>query len=269
MIGFLLRIPTDRRLATPVLLCLLLSLPAAAFALDVFSLWRRPELTIDLRPGVWVEYRTQTIEGGRQQHDHLRAVCVAADEGGWTIEILPMRETDGGSAPVPGEGWVFDLSSDLVDREGDLVDHLRRVVHWQDGRARVLPDEEWREDPLVAASLRASRDAVETVVQEETVRVIADRELVCRQFSLTSADTGRVELPRGVLIQIDRRETSVAANETIPFLGVAYAAERSSTQSNFIGDGSRRRRAPPPSRRIEIMELVDFGENAVAQLSER
>ena len=80
-------------------------------------------------------------------------------------------------------------------------------------------------------------------------------------------DTGRVRLPRGELIQVSRDEVSVAVHDEVPFLGIAYAAQRVSTRSDFNSPG--RRRPPPPSTRIEIMELTGFGRDAKAVLTPR
>ena len=64
-----------------VLVAALLGGAPPACALDLFTLWRQPDLPFAMTEGAWVDYRTQVMAGGRQQEDLLRLVCVADDCG--------------------------------------------------------------------------------------------------------------------------------------------------------------------------------------------
>jgi hypothetical protein len=91
--------------------------------------------------------------------------------------------------------------------------------------------------------------------------VVQGREMLCEQFVLTSADTLAADLPAGRMIQVTTREIAAAVARDVPFLGLAYAAERSRSESR-LDPPSRRFKAPPPQVRVEIMELVAFGTGA-------
>ena len=247
-------------------LAVLLTVVAPAMALDVFTLWRQAEIPLHLEPGSWVEYRTQVMAGGRQQEDLLRLVCLADSctdgEPGWLFELLPLSEDDKGvRRPIPGEGLHLCLEPEVSQRQGRLIDAVRRVTQWHEGHAEDLAAEQWRDDPLVAASFSGEFMAQHTEVLGRTNRVIEARQLSCEQFVLSSADTQSVELPAGRMVQITTREVSVAVNEEIPFLGVAYAAERIRADSHLEAASSRLS-PPPPRARVEIMELLAFGQGA-------
>ena len=85
---------------------------------------------------------------------------------------------------------------------------------------------------------------------------------------MSSADTMRVALPRGALQQISTREISAAVNGEVPFLGLAFASERTTT-SGRIDPPSPERRLPPPSVKVETMELLGFGTGARPSFASR
>ena len=249
---------------------ILLAAVVPAAALDVFTLWRQAEIPLHLEAGSWVEYRTQVMAGGRQQEDLLRLVCLAdscADgELGWLFELLPLSEDDKGvRRPIPGEGLHLCLAPEVSRRQGRLIDAVLRVVQWRDGHPEDLAAEQWRDDPLVAASFSGEFSAQHTEALGRTNRVVEARQLSCEQFVLSSADTQSVDLPAGRMVQITTREVSVAVNDEIPFLGVAYAAERVRADSHLEAASSRLS-PPPPRARVEIMELLAFGRGAEAWL---
>jgi hypothetical protein len=238
-------------------------------ALDLFTLWRQPELSLRLAVGEWVEYRSVTLEAGRQVEDAVRVQCVGrAGDGAWEIELLPLTAADGRRAPEPGEGWTLLLSERVAKREGDLADLVVRVVRWRQGIAAELAPAEWRDDPLVASSLRAAFRARSTREAGESTRVVDGRELLCRQYELAAAETTRVSLPRGTLIQATTREISVAAHPEVPFLGLAFASERIITTSH-VDPPRAGRRDPPATIRVESMELLAFGGGARRALGPR
>ena len=256
-----------------MVLALAISLTAVspAAALDMFTLWRQAEIPLHMEPGSWVEYRTQVMAGGRQQEDLVRLVCLAdscADgEPGWFFELLPLSENDKGvRRPIPGEGLHLCLAPEVSRRQGRLIDAVRRVVQWHEGKSEELATEQWRDDPLVAASFSGEFTAQRTESLGRTNRVIEAQQLSCEQFVLSSADTQSVELPAGRMVQITTREVSVAVNEEIPFLGIAYAAERVRADSHLEAASSRLS-PPPPRARVEIMELLAFGQGAEAWLT--
>ena len=67
------------------------------------------------------------------------------------------------------------------------------------------------------------------------------------------------------MIQITTREITAAVNREIPFLGVAYAAERVRSESK-LDPPSPKFSPPPPQVRVEVMELVGFGFQALPTL---
>jgi len=233
-----------------------------ATALDLFTLWRQPELPLRLAPGAWADYRSSTLEGGRQTVGVVRIQCVGrAADGAWEIELLPLAERPAGLTPEAGEGWLLLLSDRVARREGDLAELVRKVVHWQGGRATELAPAEWREDPLVSSSLRTTFRPQTTRAAGESVRVVGGRDLLCRQFDLAAAETVRVTLPRGTLVQATRREVTAAVHPEVPFLGLAFATERTTTESH-VEPPRPGRRDPPAAVRVELMELIAFGGDA-------
>ena len=72
-------------------------------------------------------------------------------------------------------------------------------------------------------------------------------------------------LPAGEMRQISTVEISAAVNPEVPFLGLAYAAERVRAEST-LNPPNNRFQAPPPRIRVEIMELVGYGTDAKPEL---
>jgi len=258
------RSPGATAVASCALWVLLLAWTGGALALDVFTLWRQPEAVMRIAPGCRVDYLTTSLEAGRRRVELLRIQCVGESETDWTIEVLPLTETPDGREPLPGEGLRLTIGKGLADRAGSLVDYVREVVQWQEGEARSLPPEQWRDDPLTGAFLESDFVADSKSSEGRTTRVVGEADLLCEQFTLVADDTTRIDLPRGRMLQIHHREVSAAIHEEVPFLGVAYAAERTETRSELEPAG--RREPPPPSSRVEIMELLDFGTDAVSCL---
>lgn len=256
-----------RRLWAPaVLACLLLAASPAA-ALDVFTLWQRPEAPLSLAVGDRVDYQSSTQEGGRRSVELFRLQCVDETAAGWWLEILPLVESGEALEPTPGEGVRLLLDHRVVTRAGELSANVLRVERWSGGRAEALDDGAWRDDPLVRASLRAGFEPDAVEVQGCTTRVVGEADLLCSQFTLVDRDTTRIELPRGVMLQFLKHEVSAAVHPDVPFLGVVFAAERVETRSEL--DPPRGRRPPPPELRIETMELVGFGRDAAPTLGAR
>ncbi len=245
-------------LTAPAVCVLALLAAAPAAALDVFTLWSRPEVPLKIEPGDWADYRTQEMAAGRRSTDLVRIRCLAADAAAWTLELRPLTESAGGVLdPDPGRGLRLEISRALASREGDLADHVLKVEQIRDGAYRELPSAEWREDPLVRSSLKAGfvPDRVDTL--DGTVRVVAGAELACGQLELASADTTRIAMPKGELVQVHGRVVTAAVHRSVPFLGIVYAAEREETRSSIVPEGGRR--CPPPEIGVEIMELIGFG----------
>ncbi len=262
------RSSTDPRCAAAIagaVALLALFAPAGATALDVFTLWRRAEAPLSLAVGDRVDYNRTTLEAGRRTTELIRVQCVADGPDGWLLEILPLEATSRGLAPRPGEGLRLVLSHDVSRREGDLAGLVRRVVQWNEGRSRALDPGEWREDPLTASLLDVDFQPDDVTAQGATTRVVGGVDLLCSQFTLVAADTARITLPRGEMIQIHRREISAAVHPGVPFLGLAFAAERSETSAQVIPAG--RRSPPPPTQKVETMELVGYGRDAAPVLA--
>lgn len=216
--------------------------------------------------GTWADYRFLTISGGRTSEDLLRVQCVGKSRSGdWTVEMLPLRETDAGLEVRPGEGLSLVLSARLLERQAELSDVIIEAVRWREGVAHPMPPAEWREDPLVAPSLKGEFEPDAVEMTGTTIRVVGRQELRCEQYLLTAADTLQVTLPRGLLEQVSQREITAAVNPGIPFLGLAFATERTSSVTR-LDPPSDRFPPPPPTLKVETMELVAFGENARARL---
>lgn len=242
----------------------LLAWAAPAASLDLFTLWHAAAGSLSIAPGDRVDYRNVTIEQGRRRTELVRLQCVGEDGGHWLLELLPLREGPDGLHPLPGEGWRLELAKTAATARGGLDEHVGRVVHWLEGEPRTVDAAEWREDPLLQASLAVDFHPESREVRPRTTRVVAGRDLLCDQMVLVDRDTSRVELPRGVLLQIHVREVSASYEASVPFLGVVHAAERAETRASVEPAGSRP--LPPPRVRVETMELVDFGRDAVAWL---
>ncbi|MDO9694038.1 MAG: hypothetical protein Q7W56_04855 [Candidatus Latescibacteria bacterium] len=260
------RSSTDPRRAAAIVAAVLLALlaPGGAAALDVFTLWQRAEAPLSLAVGDRVDYSSTTLEAGRRTTELVRVQCVGDGPDGWLLEILPLEATKRGFAPRPGEGLRLVLSHDVSRREGDLAGLVRRVEQWTDGRGRELDPAQWREDPLTASLLDADFRPDVVTSQGATTRVVGGADLLCSQFTLVAADTARITLPRGEMIQIHRREISAAVHPGVPFLGLAFAAERSETSAQLIPAG--RRSPPPPTQKVETMELIGYGRDAAPAL---
>jgi hypothetical protein len=235
-------------------------------ALDVFTLWNQPEIPLNLVEGAWVEYQMQVMAGGRQETGLTRVVCLGRDKDTWLLELLPLDEAeDGARTPVPGEGAQLRLSVAALESRGHLLDAVVEAVQWRNGVAENVSLAELRNDPLVAASLDSEFRPQETEEEDPTTRVISTRQFLCRQFVMSAADTQSVDLPAGRMVQVTTREISAAVNAEIPFLGVAYAAERIRSDSH-LDPPSDRMGPPPPRIRVEVMELVGLGTGATAVL---
>ncbi len=248
---------------------LLFAVPSSA--LDLFTLWREPVIPLQIRPGDRVDYNRTTLSGGQREVDLLRVQCVGevgeAGARSWLLELLPLAETGGGLEPVAGEGVQLQISERLLGRQGNLADLVERVVRWDGGQPTVLTPADWREDPLVLATLQSEFVPQTCERADSSVRVVAGHELRCDQYVLSAADTQRVRLPRATLEQITEWQISCAVNGEVPFLGLVYAAERTRSLSR-LEPPSARFTSPAPGLRVETMELVGYGEDAQAWLGE-
>jgi hypothetical protein len=237
----------------------------------VFTLWRQPMIPLQMREGAWADYKTVTLASGQRSEDLVRVQCIgqaAGNQRGWLVEMLPLAETAQGLVPVAGEGLLILLSEKLLQREGELSDLVWRVVRWQGGAATELTAEQWRQDPLVASSLQGEFAPSRAELVSTSTRVVNGHELLCEDFELTAADTQRVDLPRGRLEQISLREITASLNTQVPFLGIAFASERTQSLSR-LDPPSARFALPPPAVQVETMELLDYGEDAQPTLSYR
>jgi hypothetical protein len=239
-------------------------------ALDVFTLWRQPELPLRLEEGAWADYRSQVMAGGRREEGLTRIACLSREHGSdddtWLVELLPLSEQEDGSlVPVPGEGARLRLSRSLLDREGHLLDAVVEAEKWRDGKPEKVSDDQLRNDPLVSASLDAEFTPDLTERRDPTTRVIGGIQYLCDQFVMSAADTQVANLPAGRMIQATTREITAAVHPDIPFLGVAYAAERVRSDST-LDPPSKKFSPPPPQIRVEVMELIDFGTQALPVL---
>jgi hypothetical protein len=241
-------------------------------ALDVFTLWRQPELPLRMEEGAWADFRSQVMAGGRRDEGLTRIVCLSREDGSdddtWLVELLPLDEApDGTRTPVPGEGARLRLSRKLLDRQGHLLDAVVTVERWRNGIPETVSEDQLRNDPLVATALDVefTPDLVEP--KDPTNRVIGGTQYLCDQFVMTAADTQSADLPAGRMIQMTTREITAAVHAEIPFLGLAYAAERVRSESK-LDPPSRKFAPPPPQVRVEVMELLDFGKDAKPSLRE-
>lgn len=235
-------------------------------ALDIFTLWNQPELPLRMEEGTWADFRSQVMAGGRRQENLTRIVCLSradgTDEDTWLLELLPLDELeDGTRVPVPGEGARLRLSRSMLDRQGHLLDAVISVERWRGGIQEAISSDQLRNDPLVSASLDVefTPDLVES--RDPTNRVISGSQYLCDQFVMTAADTQSADLPAGRMIQTTTREITAAVHADIPFLGLAYAAERVKSESR-LDPPSRKFSPPPPQVRVEVMELLGFGADA-------
>ena len=237
-----------------------------ARALDVFTLWKQPQIPLRLVEGEWADYRFEVMSGGRQERSLTRVACLdragGTDDQGWVVEILPLtEEPDGQLTPVAGEGLRLRLSRRLANRTGSLLDHVLGARQWTAGQASELSADQLREDPLLAESFREDFTAATAQIGTPTTRVVGGVQYLCDQTVMAAADTQVATLPAGRLRQVTVRELVAATHEDLPFLGLAYASERVRSESTLDPEGGRLR--PPPARvRVEIMELVAHGRGA-------
>ncbi len=68
-------------------------------ALDVFTLWRQPELPLNLTEGAWADFRSQVMAGGKRDEGLTRVSCLGLEHGSddetFLLEILPLDEFPG------------------------------------------------------------------------------------------------------------------------------------------------------------------------------
>lgn len=260
-------LPGRRQLPPAIALLAVLTLAQAAAGLDIFTLWRQPQAPLRFEVGAWAEYKSTSLAGGRRGEDLLRIQCLARPDGGggeadtWVLEIVPLDETRGGLRPQPGEGVRLRLSPAVLARQGDLLDAVVSVKRWSKGAVTELSAAQWRDDPLVADTFgRDFRpDQVET--KERAVRVIGGRELDCEQFVFSAQDTQSVKIPAGQLIQVTREEVTAAVHRDIPFLGLAYVAERVRAESR-LDPPSARFSPPGPQASVQTLECIGYGTGA-------
>lgn len=259
---------TGRRSSTRGAVCLaalalVLSGVRPARALDVFTLWKQPEVPLRLTEGAWADYRFQVMASGRQEQSITRVACLGGEAGtdaqAWVIEVLPLREEASGRlVPVPGEGLRLRLSRRVAERTGSLLDHVLEARQWTGGRVTKVTPEELRRDPLLADSFNEEFTAATVRRGTATTRVVGGAQYFCEQTVMAAADTQVASLPGGRVTQVTTRELTAATNADLPFLGLAYASERVRSESSVEPAGGRLR--PPPGRiRVEIMELVAHG----------
>lgn len=237
-----------------------------ARALDVFTLWKQPQIPLRLVEGEWADYRFEVMSGGRQERSLTRVACLdragGSDDGAWVVEILPLAEDqDGRLTPVAGEGLRLRLSRRLLTRTGSLLDHVLNARQWTAGKASELTADQLREDPLLADSFREDFTAATAQKGTPTTRVVGGVQYLCDQTVMAAADTQLATLPGGRLRQVTVRELAAATHGDLPFLGLAYASERVRSESTL--DPAEGRLRPPPARvRVEVMELVAHGRGA-------
>ncbi len=235
-------------------------------ALDVFTLWRQPNVPLRLAEGEWADFRFQVTAGGRQETSLTRVACLdraaGTDDQAWLVEVLPLVEEPGGRlVPVRGEGLRLRLSRKLLARSGSLLDHVLEARQWAGGKATTLDAAQLRQDPLVADTLNEDFRAATVTKGQPTTRVVGGIQYLCDQSVMAAADTQVAALPAGNLRQVTTRELTAATNPDLPFLGLAYATERVRADSSLDRPGGRLR--PPPARvRVEVMELVAHGKGA-------
>ncbi len=126
-------------------------------ALDLFTLWRQPEIPLHIEEGSWVDYRSQVMAGGRREEGLTRLVCLSRADGSddetFLLELLPLEEQkDGSLLPMVGQGAQVRILRDVLQRQGSLMQAIVSVHLWQDGQAREITPEELRDDPLISTS---------------------------------------------------------------------------------------------------------------------
>lgn len=247
--------------------CFLVFSLDVVLALDLFTLWQRPELPLNLEAGQWADYRRQALVDGRRTEDLLRIQCLGQDDrGNWVLEVIPLEEAAPGIfVNIDGEGLVLRLSPSVTERRGGILQVVEEVRLWRDGSVRELGRQEWRHDPLVTASFSGDFQPDSVKELSPTLHVIKGRELTCRRLVFAAADTQAAALPQGHMIQVVAQEVTAAVNDEIPLLGLAYVTEHIHAESWL--EPPSQRRLPPPQERVEILECVDYGSGAVPLLS--
>lgn len=232
--------PGPSRIGTvAVLLAVALLLPAVeASALDFFTLWRQPQIPLQITEGAWADYATQVMSGGRREADIVRIACLdhagGSDDRSWVFELLYLEEKDDGSlVPRPGEGTRLRIARDIVGRQGALLDHVLEIESWTAGVPETITPEQLQDDPLIANSLAAEFTPERVEIGAQTTRVIAGHQLLCDQFAMTAADTQIARLPAGEVIQVSTWEVVAAVNSEVPFLGLAFVSERVNSESRL------------------------------------
>ena len=258
------------RVTAFVTLLVALSSAMPAVALDLFTLWRQPEVPLNIIEGGWVDYRSQVRAAGRSEESLTRLVCLTRQDGSddetFLLELLPLVEgKDQVLKPVPGQGAQIRISRDVLERKGSLLQAIVSVHHWQEGGVQEITPQELRDDPMISTSFNTDFVPDEVSSQQETTRIVGGRQFTCRQWILASADTQSVVMPAGRMNQISTREISFAVNDEIPFLGLTYAGERVRSVSS-LDPPNRKIPVPPARNRVEVMELVGFGFEARAHL---
>jgi hypothetical protein len=244
-----------------------LALPRTAPALDIFTLWRQPQVPLRLVVGAWAEYKSTSLASGRRAEDLLRIQCLAQPDGkggetdSWLLEIVPLLASGNVTRPEPGEGVHLRLAPSILARQGNLLDAVVAVTRWQKGAVTRLAAAEWRQDPLVAEAFGRDFRADQVEAKERCVRVIGKRELDCAQFVFTAQDTQTVSIPAGHLVQVTLAEVTAAVDPEIPFLGLAYVAERVRAESR-LEPPSRRFTPPAPQATVQTLECVAYGTGA-------
>ena len=249
-----------------LLAVLLLLIGSPVWALDFFTLWRQPNIPLQISEGSWADYRTQVMAGGRRETNQVRISCLdrrfGTDDESWLIELLYLEEkADGSLAPLPGQGTRLRVSRDLLKRTGQLMDSVLEIENWQDGKGEAISPAEVRNDPLLAASLSSEFVPDRMEVTGQTTRVVQGRQLLCDQFTMAAVDSQSARLPAGNMVQVSTWEITAAVNSDVPFLGLAFVTERVRSESR-LDPPSKRMKMPPPRIRVESMELVAFGVDA-------
>lgn len=242
-------------------------------ALDVFTLWRQPDLPLNLTEGAWADFRSQVMAGGKRDEGLTRVSCLGLEHGSddetFLLEVLPLDEFPGPRfEPVPGEGVRLRLSRSLLDRKGHLLDAVVSAEKWSDGIPEEITLEQLRSDPLVSASLDTEFSPQQTESHDPTTRVISGTQFLCDQFLMSAADTQSADLPAGRMIQTTSREITAAVHEDLPFLGLAFVTERVRSEST-LDPPSRKFSPPPPQVRVEVMEMLGFGWEAEPALGRK
>ena len=237
-----------------------------ARALDFFTLWRQPDIPLQIIEGSWADYRTQVMAGGRRESNQVRISCLdrnfGTDDESWLFELLYLEEKDDGSlVPLPGQGTRLRISRELLNGTGQLLDFVVEMEKWQDGVGVAISPEELKNDPLLAASLSSEFIPDRREVTGQTTRVIQGRQLLCDQFIMSAVDSQSVRLPAGNMVQVSTWEITAAINSDVPFLGLAFVTERVRSESR-LDPPNKRMKMPPARIRVELMELVAFGTDA-------